>query len=105
MDLNLFQKLGTKSRVANWQMLCEGGSMILSNLIHRLVHKCMQSRRLLQFFIWSFLIIKLYGDVHYNWKLTLHQEEKTFVNFMSKSKKINRFNWKDWARIKPCTYS
>jgi hypothetical protein len=85
-------------------MFHEGKGMILLDLIHCLVHKCLQSRRWPQFFIWNFFIIKFYGHDCYGWKFMLHQEEMIFVNHIS-IRKIDRFKWKNWERIKPCTYS
>jgi hypothetical protein len=34
----------------------------------------------------TFFIIKLYSNIHYSQKLTLHKEEIIFVTHMSKSK-------------------
>jgi len=75
-------------------MFRESRSMILLDLIHCLVHKCLRYGRWLQFLIWNFLIIKFYNDVHCSRKLTLHQEEMIFVDHMFQSEKLIDTNGK-----------
>ncbi len=44
--------------------------MILLDLVHHLVHYCLESGCWFEFLIWNFFIIKLYNNVHHSWKLT-----------------------------------
>ncbi len=79
--------------------------MIFLDLVHRLVHKCLQSKRWSQFFIWRFFIIKFYSHVYCSWKLTLHQKKIIYENHMFQLGKLTYKNGKNLETIKPCAYS